>query len=761
MATLTEFQQQVVAHRQGHARVVAVAGAGKTTTLTHFIAARLQEGVPPRRMLVLMYNRSAKIDFEHKLQQLLPQQARPEIRTFHALGLRIYQRLIQQQVLSPFHEKILSDSEIELIVWRLLQQLADGPMRQDILSQRKKWVEPALAFIDLVKSGLHSPETVFKQQQFPENCQIFIPMFEHFERWRKQQQRISYADMLYDPVKALCADAQLAQQFGGHMQWILVDEYQDINAIQQALLDLLHAGTGHVMVIGDPDQTIYEFRGSRPEFIVQEFDRTMGQVSLYQLPHSFRYGHQLALLANHLITHNKNRDTILCLSHASATSTQVSWLHSDHEAQTIVSLIQQQAQQRPLTDIAVINRIWALCAPIELGLLRAGIAYNLHHSQSVLDRYELKIFWFLFELAAGQFAQRPASERYEAWLHFLTTPYPKIKHPVLKQLAQQMASVEQDYAQALLHNLPAELSEWQVSSLQARAEILSDIEHIKMPAHLLMTHYIQQTQLLEGLKDNSFSEQQADDQAETIRAFVAFMREIQIGADQALTYLQQLKKQQREQQTQQGVQLISVHKSKGLEWPVVIIPGLNDHYFPYQPSGDFSRPANLESERRLLYVALTRAKEQLYLLLPKPSKQKRAPKEALGTSLFEAELQLPVSAAIGAALDNQQPGLQLDASIEQQAEWLPRYLASIEQTLTLNWKPKSRLANPVQQLGRLVQRKHRQTTTGRVIKHQILGLGTLTFEDEHYWVIQFENELGPRTFNRQAVQAFIEDAEKG
>ncbi|MEQ3762878.1 MAG: UvrD-helicase domain-containing protein, partial [Alcanivorax sp.] len=153
---LTPEQQAVVQHQRGHARVIAVAGAGKTSTLTHFLLARLQEGLPAKRMLVLMYNKAAQQDFEQRLSTLAQGRAGdlPQIRTFHSLGLKIYQSLVEQGALPAWQGKILSDGEIEGVIWRLLQQIADDDTRQDILSQRRKWVEPALSFIDLVKSGL-------------------------------------------------------------------------------------------------------------------------------------------------------------------------------------------------------------------------------------------------------------------------------------------------------------------------------------------------------------------------------------------------------------------------------------------------------------------------------------------------------------------------------------------------------------------------------------------------------------------------------
>lgn len=760
-ATLTAEQQQVVAHQHGHARVVAVAGAGKTTALTHFIAARLQDGVSPRRMLVLMYNRSAREDFERKLSQRLPQQPVPEVRTFHALGLRIYQRLIAQGVLPAFQGKPLSDSEMEPVVWRLLQQLADDDTRQDILSQRKKWVEPALGFIDLVKSGLASPAEVFDELDLPPQCRLFIELFDRFEDWRRQQRRISYADMLYDPVLAFVYQPDVAARFGGHMQWILVDEYQDINAIQQRLLEVLYGGRGSVMVIGDPDQTIYEFRGSRPEFIVHGFDRQMQQVTRYQLPHTFRYGHALSLLANHLITHNRERDPVLCLSHPSTPDTEVQLHHVRDEAAQVLALIRHEATQRPLDDIAVINRLWALCAPVELGLLQAAIPYQLHNSQSVLDRWELQIFWLLLEIAGGQFSRREPRRRQEAWLQILTTPYPKIKRSVLEQLAAALADCEQDFGRALAGYIPAELSKWQASALLARAEVLSDAEHIRQPAHRLLQDYIDRCELHDGIADSAFSQQQIEDRLQTIEAFVRFMRDSRQSSDTALEYLQQLRAQRLQQNREQrgGVHLTSVHKSKGLEWPVVIIPGLNAHYYPYAPEGEFTTAASEESERRLLYVGMTRARHRLHLLAPDSSQPPRAQQTARDwPSRFQQELQCARSVAVAAAVREGAAQVALSPLDGPLATWLPDYLGRTGCAVQLTLAPLPVTPAAAADDGsRIIASKFAPRAPLRFIRHQTLGQGAVLAEDERYLKIRFEGEAQARTLDKKTAAAFLHD----
>lgn len=762
MSQLTDHQQQVVHHVDGHARVVAVAGAGKTTTLTHFIAARLQAGVAPRRMLVLMYNKAAQQEFQQRLSGCLPGQVVPEVRTFHSLGLRIYHKLIALGQLPAFERRLLADGEVEGQVWRLLQQLADDDTRQDILSQRKKWVEPAVGFIELVKSGLESPQEVYEQLDLPVQCRMFVKLFALFEDWRKQQRRIGFSDMLYDPVMHLRHDAEAARYFGGHMQWILVDEYQDINGIQQHLLELLHGGRGSVMVIGDPDQTIYEFRGSRPEFIVSGFANQLGGVTTYQLPETFRYGHRLSLLANHLIHHNRQRDPVMGLSHPStpATQVQVHTCSANAEAQQVLALVKQCMATVPAHQIAVIHRLWALCAPVELALLQAGIPYQLDHSLSVLERWELEIFWLLLEIAAGRFGERSRDQRRHAWLQILTTPFPKVRRAVLEEMADTLADHSENLGVALQQAIPANLSRWQKAQLQARAEVLDSAERVVVPVERLLNAYIDTTELEKGIEDSAFSAQQVEDRLQTIRAFVRFMADTNVSSDQALDLLLQLRDRARAQSRERhgGVRLTSIHKSKGLEWPVVIIPGLNGHYFPYSPEGEFSTPASDESERRLLYVAMTRAIQQLHLLVPTPQVRRKPDDNSHARerpSPFFRELNIACSDRVATALEQSQPRLTLEGEI---AEWLPAYLQAQPQ-------PPELVIQPV----RVAVVKHRAdaqqpsrpkqlsaSPSPQRLVHARLGAGVVVEMDEQYLIVHFENERTTRRLDRALAEPHIQ-----
>lgn len=661
MSALTPEQLSIVHHQQGHARIIAVAGAGKTTTLVHFIQQRLLSGSNPKRMLVLMYNKAAQTDFQIKLQQVVSQSEfrtpLPDVRTFHALGFKIYHRLISQGHLPGIQQDLINSGEMDGVVWRLLQQVAASQgledTRQDILSQRKKWVEPAVAFIDLVKSDLLSAGDMFEESELPQQCQIFIETFERFEQWRKEHNRITFSDMLYDPCMLFKQRPDIAQQFSGHMEWILVDEYQDVNGIQQFLLQILHGaggyqGNGQVMVIGDADQTIYEFRGSKPEYISKEFETAFNAQNIhgeaiptahisYQLPHTFRYGHKLSLLANQVIGENQDREDVLCLSHPTTPNTRIHLQHHSDYSQQVLTLLKELAEKRPLEDVAILNRLWGISAPIELALLQEDMPYQLDHSQTVLDRFELQVFWILFEIASDNFKQRNRRERKAAWLTLLTQPFPKVKRALLEDMAESISQHDGDLSQALWDAIPKDISKWQRQQLEDRGQVIEAAEMAsiiksevdsgtaekskngfgkrELKAWQLAQQYINATDFYEGIKDSAFSAQQIEDRSETIKAFVRFLKTTNKPANKIYAYLHELKERHQNKQSS-GVRITSIHKAKGLEWPIVIIPALSARYYPYEAEGTFTTKSSEESERRLFYVAMTRAKEDLYLIAP-------------------------------------------------------------------------------------------------------------------------------------------------
>jgi DNA helicase-2/ATP-dependent DNA helicase PcrA len=845
MSALTPEQLSIVHHQQGHARVIAVAGAGKTTTLVHFIQQRLLARSNPKRMLVLMYNKAAQTDFQIKLQQVISQPSQqtgqqpsqqqyrgalPDVRTFHALGFKIYHRLISQGHLPGIQQDLIGAGEMDGVVWRLLQQVASSQgfeeTRQDILSQRKKWVEPAVAFIDLVKSDLLSPADMFEESELPHQCKIFIETFDRFEQWRKEHNRITFSDMLYDPCMLFKQRPEIAEQFSGHMEWILVDEYQDVNGIQQFLLQVLYGnggyqGNGQVMVIGDGDQTIYEFRGSKPEYITKEFEKAFNtgnsleggkQIThtSYQLPHTFRYGHKLSLLANQVIGENQDREDVLCLSHPSTPNTRIHLKHNSDYSQEVLTLLNELAEKRPLEDVAILNRLWGISAPIELALLQADMPYQLDHSQTVLDRFELEIFWILFEIASDNFKQRNRRQRKAAWLTLLTQPFPKVKRALLEDMAENISQHDSDLSQALWDTIPKDISKWQRQQLEDRGQVIETaemastelpeqklagqlegqsetlLENKPKPSHTkkrelkawqLAQQYINATDLYEGIKDSAFSAQQIEDRSETIKAFVSFLRVTNKPANQIYGYLQELKQRHKDKKSS-GVRITSIHKAKGLEWPVVIIPALSARYYPYEAEGTFTTKSSEESERRLFYVAMTRAKEDLYLIAPPAwnNKQEKVQKTQAETqqtkdwpSKFLREADFELCQQVGDLIEQGEilpEPQELEAlQVKKSQSLIERYSADIKFELPIKLKLKRDAHAGGNQATGIVssnsiefEEDDAEYQKGQWLVHGKLGKGRVVRDEKKYVTIYFSADKKERKLDKTIAGPWLSEA---
>jgi len=713
---LTAEQIQVVQHSQGHAKVTAVAGAGKTTTLAQFIRQRLLEGANPRRMMVIMYNKSAQVDFTRKLNQTLNGQAAPQVRTFHSLGLKIYQRLVEQGLLPSIQGDIISQSEEEYMVWKCMQECASSPLAQEILNDKKKWLDPMMSYIERVKSCLEPPKVVYKQMSLPKVCDFFPRCFEAFEQWRKDRGRITYSDMLYDPCCLFSNRPDLAVGFANHMDWILVDEYQDINPIQQFLLTTLAGVRASVMVIGDPDQTIYEFRGSSSDFMRRHFDEAFSPTTHYELSHTFRYGHDVALLSNQLVSQNPDRTPVLAVAHDGNPNTKVTLSFYDDYGDQVLRILTSQSSSE-MNQTAILLRIWGMSAPIELALLKENIPYQMPHSGWVLERYELQNFMMLLELAAGVFFDRSTRKQYLAWLQFLTFPALKIKRGDLEDLAQALAEAGDQAFYALSKMTFPNMSAWQKQQVESRLRICKWVNEPRLKAHQLFNRYIRETDFYKGISDSAFSKAQVDDRVMTVQGFTRFIATLNILASDAFDYLTTLKERHQNQVQGQGPLITSIHRSKGLEWPTVIIPGLTDRFYPYENEGDFQEASSIEGERRLLYVAMTRAQSALYLLAPRDSGQQ-------GVSPMLESIKVPQLLKVMKSVEASENSLAL-----------PKVLHSLvkQYATKVGWSLELKSVQPVKP--KVGQQNIEQTR----LHHAVFGSGVLSRETDRHWHVMFDD----------------------
>jgi len=386
---LTEEQCKIVHHQGGHAKVSAVAGSGKTTTMISRVAHLLEQGTAAPNILILMFNKSARDSFAAKLGELpLPRaQQLPEVRTFHALGLRLTNSFTKRGHLPQcklITAEFLLEKYAKASISHVLEQLEGN---EEWLS--KENLESFIAFIDLVKADTKPVNQVFLDLNFDERFDYFIHAFKLFEKTRKAQKIRFYADLIYDPVQAMLGDKQIVNWVSDNVDHIIVDEYQDINEIQQQLLKCIAGKRADVMVVGDVDQCIYEWRGAKPEYIISRFEHDFKGAASYTLSYTFRYGHRLSLAANHLISNNKLRDNKLCLSFPGTADTGIHCFEETARHPVLSVLQEWKKDKRKLQECAVLVRMFAMAVPVELALLEEEIPYCLEGHEPVFECREI------------------------------------------------------------------------------------------------------------------------------------------------------------------------------------------------------------------------------------------------------------------------------------------------------------------------------------------------------------------------------------
>ena len=632
---LTEEQEKIIRHTTGHARVSAVAGSGKTTAMIRRVSHLLQQGVAPNKILVLMFNRSAKAVFAERLHQSLQGTTLrpPAVRTFHSLGLRLVASFTNREYL-PRYRLVTEDFQLEKLAREAMKQYG-AEANGDETWISKEGIEGFLLFISRVKSDIAPPQEVFAACGFEEQHAYYIHAYKVFESLRHATRIRFYHDLIHEPVMAIQEQTDLADWVADHLDYILVDEYQDINEVQQQLLLHIAGQQAQVMVVGDVDQCIYEWRGAQPKYIVSRFARDFSQPTNYTLSYSFRYGHRLALAANHLISNNRLRDRKLCLAWSTNPDTRITCL-PEGEVQPLINMLQHWQEKRGLDQAAVLVRIYAQAVPVELALLEHNIPYRLVGSETVFSCSEIRALLGYLRLCQGSLKKTGQDVDHidhadmSTVLAMLTHPHLWLKRDVLQSLAQKILK-KPGSAGSLIKKYADEAgSPYLTSRILELAEIWRKIRRKspKTKAFTVLNTLVEETDLYAHFLYAS-RPPVAENKIKTCQSFIRFAHNTGLNVNDFLDEIERLadKKEGKEITGKQDSLLItSIHRAKGLEWPLVILPGLEEGVVPFRQDKGDQEAEDIEDERRLFYVGMTRAQEELCLTYPQDRRLERRKK---------------------------------------------------------------------------------------------------------------------------------------
>ncbi len=692
MTRLTREQLAVVHHGQGHARVSAVAGSGKSSTLVERVAWLMEQGVAHQRILVVMFNVAAREGFEQRLRQRLGAQPMPTVRTFHALGLRLCATLVRAGALPDW--RLVSEA------WprqRLCEEALLGvapELARAGREQLRSEVELFSGFVDRVGADLIDAASQFERLDFDAELRHFVPAFERFQRLRERQGLRFFTDLIGDPVCALEAEPSARALVADRLDHLIIDEYQDINPIQQRLIRHLAGRRAAVMAVGDADQCIYAWRGAEPSFMAHRFGEDFPRASDYRLSYTFRYGHRLSLAASHVIRHNHpTTEGELCLSHHANPQTRIEWME-EGRADLPKRLQDWRAEGRSLREAVLLVRLFSMSALHELALLGAGIPYRLEGREPVLTQPEVGALCGHLGLAAGHLFDLPMTERRERVHQMLTIPPMGLSREVVERLEGAILAKPKAAVALFEAAIPAKAHPKQVERLRERAALWGALAagQVGVSVDALLRRVVSALHMDEGLLFSSGRAELAEERKLLVEAFIRFAAQC---GEPLQAFVERLAEYRARPTTPAGDALLitSIHRAKGLEWPLVIVPGLEEGRFPFYVGGSIEGGG--EDERRLFYVAITRAQERLWLLHPGDTTFESWREQGSGEApwglgrgrasrfLYESNLALSdaVGSALGAATLPETPLRAVECRVAR------RYLHALGTTLPIEHQP--------------------------------------------------------------------------
>ena len=612
-AQLNDDQFRAVTAEPGPLLVLAGAGSGKTRTLTYRVAYLLSKGVKPGEILLLTFTNKAAKEMLHRVHDLTGiEPPRFWGGTFHSLGHRAL-RIYGEAIGLPRNFTILDADESE----SLLKQSVEHEDKLFFKDKTHPRPGPLFDVLSLARNTqLSIADTV--QKNFPQYDEIvhrFAPFATAYAKKKREQNVVDYDDLLEFWLKLLTDAPEVAQYFAHRFRHVLVDEYQDTNTLQAQIVDRI-AAHHCVMAVGDDAQCIYSWRGSNFENIMTFPDRHPGTV-IHRIEVNYRSTPEILNLANGvLLAQPKGRHFDKELRSARGHGQKpfvVQTMDDREQAEFILKRIRALTEDEgvSLNEIAVLYRSHFLALEIQLALSRAGLPYHITSGVKFFERQHIRDL-----VALLRFVYNPADE--QAWQR-IAVLLPKIG----EKGAQKIYSAALDHARLVQKNFLDVLNTDDVRSKVAKdarddwANFCASLQQVAESMQTAKPADAVQT-AIDGWYGDYLKGAFADylDRLDELKALVGFAGRFEETQDflAQIVLLNSETSDRHVDPDAEAVKLTTVHQAKGLEYDVVFLIGLADGQFPGRraiESGD------VEEERRLFYVAVTRARNELYLSYPK------------------------------------------------------------------------------------------------------------------------------------------------
>jgi DNA helicase-2/ATP-dependent DNA helicase PcrA len=611
LATLNPAQREAVEAIKGPVLILAGPGSGKTRVITHRVAYLVKLcGVSPHHIMAVTFTNKAAREMKERLEQLLGQAVEAlTLGTFHAICARILRR--EGKAIGLDSSFVIYDEDDQLsLMKQVLEELNLDP---------KQYAPQALrSAIGAAKSRLISPKD-YAQRVNSYFEEIVHRVYQRYQELLSQGQAVDFDDLLMKTVQLFHDHPQILTRYQSKYVHILVDEFQDTNIVQYMLMKQLAGKYRNLCVVGDPDQSIYSWRFADLRNILS-FEKDYPEAKVVFLEQNYRSTKTILEVASDVISANVLRKPkkLWTENEDGTPVTVIESYNAEEEAQSVVNEIEKLVSQEQISlkDCAVMYRVNAQSRALEENFLRYGVPYNLVGGTRFYQRQEVKDI-----IAYLRLTHNPKDN--VSLSRIINVPVRGIGQRTLSHLQDWAKGHDTSLFEALRqvsHNIIASEAKQSIPTriIQAlagfdalMAELIARSHELSLSR--LLDEILEHTGYREYILDKEDGEERWENitelrnvaseynELDTEEALTTFLEKVSLVSD-----IDEL------DEKADAVTLITLHQAKGLEFPAVFIVGLEEGILPHRKS--FDDPEQMEEERRLCYVGITRAKKRLYLL---------------------------------------------------------------------------------------------------------------------------------------------------
>ena len=607
-ADLTADQWSAVDHQEGPLLVLAGPGSGKTRVITRRIARLVEKGIPPRRILAITFTNKAANEMADRVEQLMPG-TRVWVSTFHRFCSRLLREWGRGVGLKP-HFTIYDTTDQQQLIRDVLNELDFDTVH----------FSPArvASQISRLKNDMTTAEEYARQ--FEESIgdpfqAVLAKVYPRYQERLLEASAVDFDDLLLHVVTLLSENPELRADLDSRYEYIMVDEYQDTNMAQYQIVRALSQDWPNLCVTGDPDQSIYGWRGARIDNILR-FESDYPKAAVVRLEQNYRSTKEILRAADCLISNNiyRKAKALVTDNPEGETVELMSFDDGPHEADAIAADIREQVNtgQRKWSDFAIFYRVNALSRELEQALRRHRVPYQVAAGVAFYERAEIKDV-----LAYLQLIHNP--DDYVAFRRIVNTPTRGIGKTTQKKLMSWAGSQGLTLLEAAqkARECP-QLSQRAVVSLNKFARMMSELSRGDCGSvEQLMKTVLDRTQFTAGWADSDSEDDQ--NRLANVQELLTAAHQFDEaeGSDASLEGFLELTSLVNDvdalEEAAGQVTLMTLHAAKGLEFPVVYIVAVENNLIPHERSMRNNDLRELEEERRLLFVGVTRAEERLCL----------------------------------------------------------------------------------------------------------------------------------------------------